>query len=335
MPMFENHYIEKYVAMLKTQGKSESTIEGELKIIKLFLNNAAGKDPTLIGDFDIQEWQINLLNRGKKPSTVTRYTRVIYRFLKTLGVTVKVAYPRSYGDGGVRFLNLEQLKALYECLDDPRDKAIISLFAETGIKTSELINLRRRNVFEQSLIISPFQPYRVLNLTDTAQLYLVEYLNSKTYLNEEDLIFSTGVNNPHGKLSYASLNFIFKNITRRLSKTFRLSYKITPQILRNTFIYLQLVRGVPLELIRKQLGLKKSYSIQKIKALVKDQDDTGMRMLVECFKCKSMIQPHMKICPYCFNDLPNLVCDKCGRLVKRDFKFCPYCGGLLKTASLF
>lgn len=330
MSFKENVYVEKYIKTLGEQGKSESTIEGEVKILKLFLKKINGKDLKQVEDVDIQDWQINLLNQGKKPSTVTRYSRVIQRFLRELGLNVKVTYPKSYPIREPCFLSVEQLKALYECTDNPRDRVIIALFTETGIRTSELINLRKKNIFEQSIIMSPLPPYRVLNLPDIVQTYLTDYINSKSYLKEDDLIFSTGVNKAHDKLSYATLNFIFKNITEKLSKTCSIPYKITPQTLRNTFIYLQLIRGVPVELIRKQLGLKKSDTIKKIKSQVKESDGLKTSMLVECYKCKSTIQPHMKICPYCFTDLPNLLCVKCKRLVKRDFKFCPYCGYPLK-----
>ncbi len=331
MSFKENFYIEKYIELLNRQGKSESTIDGVVKILKLFLKKIKDKKLEQIENVDIQDWQINLLNQGKKPSTVTRYTRVIHRFLKSFNVNLKVTYPKFYPKKDLHFLSVDQLKALYECTNDLRDKAIISLFTETGIKTSELINLRRRNLFERSIIISPFPPYRVLNLSDTAQTYLIDYINSKSYLNEDDFIFSTGVNNPRGKLSYASLNFIFKNITERLSETCSIPYKITPQILRNTFIYLQLIKNVPVELVRKQLGLKKSNIIKKIKSQIKESDNLKTTMLVECFNCKSMIQPHMKICPYCFNELPNLLCVKCSRLVKRDYNYCPHCGYFLKS----
>ncbi|WEU40200.1 MAG: zinc ribbon domain-containing protein [Candidatus Odinarchaeum yellowstonii] len=331
MSFKENFYIQKYVETLREQGKSASTIEGVVKILKLFLKNIEGKDLKQVEDVDVQEWQINLLNEGRKPSTVTRYTRVVYNFLKVFGVHLKVVYPKQHLKNNLRFLTVDQLKALYECTDDPKDRAIISLFTETGIKTSELINLRRRNFFEQSIILPHLQTYRVLNLPDIVNVYLIDYLNSKSCIGEDDLIFSTGVNTPQGKLSYASLNFLFKNITEKLSKACSIHYKITPQILRNTFIYLQLIRGVPVELIRRQLGLKKPNIIKKIKAQVKETDNLKAVMLVECSNCKSMIQPHMKICPYCFADLPNLICPECNRFVKRDFKFCPYCGFNLKS----
>lgn len=326
-------YLVKYENILKAQNKSFTTVTGLLKIIKVFINSIDGKDINKLQNVDVQDWQIKLMNDGKKPSTVTRYSRVVQHFLRLIGAEINITYPRFKDSRQIYFLDLSQVKVIYECLDDSREKALVSLFLETGLKTSELINLRKRNIVEHSLIISPQPPYRILNLSETAQYYLVEYINSKKFLKEGDYIFSTGLNSSQSRLSYASINFIFKNITKRFSDVINIPYVITPRILRNTFIYLQLVKGVPIALIKTQLGLKNDYAIRKIKESVGGHPNVRGEVLISCLKCGSQILPHMKICPYCYSDLPNFICSNCHNPVRIDFKYCPYCSTALNRHS--
>ncbi|MHA1410335.1 MAG: tyrosine-type recombinase/integrase [Candidatus Odinarchaeia archaeon] len=321
---------DRFIQSLKQRNMSDTTIKGIYKVINLFLKFLGEKSLKAVQDVDVKVWQINLMNQNKKTSTILRYSKIIDRFLNFLNVPVKIEYPQQPAESDIHFLTYNEIRLIYQNLISPREKAIISLFLEAGLKTAELINLRKKNLVEPTIILSPIKPIRIIDLNQKAQYYLMEYLNSIEYLTPDSYVFFVKHEHRTSPLSYSMLNFIFKGVIERIRKNTDVDLQITPQILRNTFIYQCLLDGVPINLIKIRAGLKSSYKIRKIQSNIKNKEFSHSVKLDKCSNCESEILVHMKVCPYCFNNINNFVCPNCSNPIFIDYIYCPYCGTKLK-----
>ncbi|MHA1836039.1 MAG: tyrosine-type recombinase/integrase, partial [Candidatus Odinarchaeia archaeon] len=301
-----NNYIEK----LRKSNIHPTTVNGELKILKIFLKHLNDKTVKNVESIDIQEWQIKLFNEGKQVSTINRYVKVVKKFLKFLNINIETTLIEKDKNNEIRVIEPNLVKLIYEVLYTSKEKAIVSLFLETGLKTSEVVNLKMKNIIDETVLLSPTKPIRVINLNDISKQYLWEYINSIPLLSNEDFIFFTGLINKPRKLTYPMLNYMFKNINERITKFRKLPFPITPQVLRNTFIYNQIIKGVPFYLIKNHLGLKNEHVIKEISNRIKRKEKLILN-LTKCSKCGLELLPHMKVCPNCFAGLENLICKKC------------------------
>lgn len=139
---------ESYVAYLKSQKKSERTIEIYTGHVNKMLN-AIGKTDIDINAVDLVNWQSSISHLAS--ATVNQMVASVksyYRFLKSFGFMAddpaENLVPPTVKSKQKKFISSEQVTAMLHQCRTIRDKAIILMFVTTGIRQAELSAITRQ-----------------------------------------------------------------------------------------------------------------------------------------------------------------------------------------------
>ena len=156
-----------------------------------------------------------------------------------------------------RYIKKGELERLLSCPDKYkheehwlRDKAIIHLFAYTGIRRTELINLTWPDVDFKNNLLRVFgkgQKERYIPLRQSLSDLLWEYLQTRLPLKNQCII----VNGKNNIMDYSTLRLVFKKWVTRAGLD---PLIVTPHTLRHTFATRLLEEGVDLVTIQELMG---------------------------------------------------------------------------------
>ncbi|MDR0604163.1 MAG: tyrosine-type recombinase/integrase [Bacteroidales bacterium] len=216
---------------------------------------------------DIRSWIIEELEQGKTPRTVNRKISTLNAFYKFLmrnqyiseNPMLKVIRPKQEKSLSV-FIPETQMENLFSTVVFPntfegiRDKAIIELFYATGIRLSELTNIKRKDIdfYAQTIkVLGKRKKERIIpftkKLVPALQEYILSYENEFGKLEQEALFFVTNKNKP----VYAKL--IYKTVRKYLDMASTVKQR-SPHVLRHTFATHLLNNGADLIAIKEILG---------------------------------------------------------------------------------
>ncbi|MEM3406258.1 MAG: integrase [Nitrososphaerota archaeon] len=160
-------------------------------------------------------------------ANILKTLRLFYReYLNRPEVIEGFKFPAKSINVNVNIPNKEQLKEFYESLDKPVARALFLLYATSGLRKREVLNLRIGDIdFEKRMIIPNNNGNRtkrtwITFYNDEAAKAFKEYLGDWTKLDKNMKIFSKGV-------KYFVMKYRLWNKEKGI--------KISPQILREWF----------------------------------------------------------------------------------------------------
>ena len=244
----------------------ENTVESYKHDIECYVNYLISNEmkPYEVSDADIKEYLDVLKNEDRKESTVSRTLASIkayYTYLYDLGYIKKnpaknLKYEKNErktpailtGREIERLLNAPNM----ECEKGLRDKAMLEILYATGIKVSELVNLKPEDIASSLdyIVLSSVAKPRVVPLYEEASDILKVYLNSrKEKLNKkkDNFLF---VNKNGGQLSRQG----FWKIIKEYACQANINKPITPTMLRHSFAAHLVKNGAELNMIKEMLG---------------------------------------------------------------------------------
>lgn len=258
--------IEKYLDYLKYECKySFNTIlsySEELKLFDLYLNK---KDILKVEDILIKEYVKECFLNNEKTSTIAHKITVLksfYNFLLSNGETNEnpcMALKMPKKDKLLpNYLTIEEIDKLLEVeLNTPydyRNKAMLELLYATGVRISELVNLKISNLdLENDFIrvMGKGSKERIVPYEDISKKYLLLYLNSyrPIILNNKasEYLFINRYGNPLSRQSF------FKFIKLECQKK-NIKKDISPHTIRHSFATHLLENGADLRVIQELLG---------------------------------------------------------------------------------
>jgi len=153
-------------------------------------------------------------------------------------------------------LNKQEISALIKQIKNPKHKIIISLIYSGGLRLSEMINLRKRDIdFEANrihIVQAKGKKDRYVPLAQTTKKLLREYLN---LFNPEEYI----VEGLHGgKYSATSI----QNLVKKFAREAGIKKTVTPHTLRHSFATHLLENGTDLRYIQHFLGHSSSKTTE-------------------------------------------------------------------------
>jgi integrase/recombinase XerC len=212
----------------------------------------------------IRSWLVSLMEKGNSPRSVNRKLTTLksfYRFLLKEGLVDqnpmrKITSPKSvkklpeFIETGKMTLLLDQMKSAsgYTGL---RDRIILEMFYNTGIRLSELVNLQEKDVDLHSgtiKVLGKRNKERLIPFSQKFGTLLKEYLKEKQKkFNDIPELFLT---DSGGKMYSKKVYLIVK---KYLGGVTTLDKK-SPHILRHTFATHLLNNGAELNAVKELLG---------------------------------------------------------------------------------
>ena len=213
----------------------------------------------------IRSWLVHEINRGNSPRTVNRKITTLKSFYKfavkeeaiKINPTLRLSSTKT-SKSIPSFVTVDEMNKLLDktiFTDDytgKRDRLIVEIFYSTGIRLSELINIKIKDIDfskKQLKVLGKRNKERIIPLTKELVNSLnnfIEIRNSMSVKNDSYLLLTDKGKKLNPTLVYKTMNKLISGVTS-LKKT-------SPHVLRHTFATHMLNNGADLNVIKELLG---------------------------------------------------------------------------------
>ena len=258
--------INKFLDFLTEEKKysdyTEKNYELDLAKYEQFLG---GKNYKTIKYQDINEYVIYLKKSGYKPTSINRNLSALRSFYNFLVMNKKVKNNPFDLVSSVKtekrlpnYFKYEDFLSMIDSLDDNhlniRNKLILELLFATGIRVSELANIKLVNLdinSKELKVMGKGKKERIVFFGPSAQTAIKDYMkNSRGILlngKQSDYLLLNHLGN---KLTDRGIRLIIENIIKRCA----ISAKISPHTFRHTFATIMLSNGCNIKSVQELLG---------------------------------------------------------------------------------
>ena len=279
--------IDSFKGHLTQQGRASATILAYSKDIEQLASFVSKRGKTSLNEFkkeDIDAFKDELSNNGYTTKSVSRKINSIKAFFSymlsinaiTENPAISVSHPK-YDIKPPRILAKIEYRALRDaCRDDVRMAAIVELLLQTGMRISELANLKMNDIDLSSnqATIRAYEshPERSVPLNPPTKDALEKYLSVRPK-SVNTSVFITKTGNP----------FLIRNIRSNLDRYFRVAGIEGAKVndLRHTFIAQQLAQGSPLVYISKLVGHKRLSTTEKYLEFISEKPGKDKPKLID------------------------------------------------------
>ena len=253
----------------KTADNTCDAYERDIRAFEKFLNRRGTGALHEASEADAAAYLMELKNSGKSRSTANRKLsslRTFYKFLVKQGFTSVnpvdgIKAPR-IEKKELAYLTVEEVEKLLEAPDNSvkgmRDRAILEVMYATGLRVSEIIELKMADVNLRMGFITCSGAHgraRIVPMGTMARRALDSYiLNSRLYLMREK-----GSEEPNSPLfvNYQGEAFSRQGLWKLMKQYGRqvgLEQKLTPHILRTSFAVHMVQNGADLKTLQELMG---------------------------------------------------------------------------------
>ncbi len=275
MENFKNKF---YDYLLLEKNYSQHTVTAyinDIGFFESFLSNEFEDDNLLLINYNqIRSWIVSLSDDGISNASINRKVsslKSFYKFLlktkqidtspllkhKALKAPKKIQIPFSEKE-----LDMVLNQIIYkEGFEGVRDKLIVDLFYTTGIRRTELINLKIQNVDLSNKtikVIGKRNKERIIPILTIIEEQINKYLSERSSIQEVKeteffFLLSNGVK-LNDSFVYRLINYYFSNVSEKVKKS--------PHILRHTFATHLLNNGADINSVKELLGHSSLASTQ-------------------------------------------------------------------------
>ncbi len=272
----------QFVEFLRSKEKSVSTVLGYGKDIDQLVQFLKKSNLNLLSEAEEQSLKNFIEDLKIKNYTAKSVSRKInsiktfYRFLESSHLisgnpAARLEYPK-YENKPPRVLSPLEYRALRDAArEDTRIYAIIELFLQTGLRISEVANLRLEDVKEDTLFIRSLEGRveRMIPLNKPAKLALQNYLNIRPKTEET-----------HVFITKTGRQLLIRNIRNSIDRYFKIAGIKLAKVndLRHTWIAHHLQNGASLLLVNKIAGHKRLSTTERYLELVKGQKEEKTKL---------------------------------------------------------
>jgi integrase/recombinase XerC len=267
MENFKNKF---YDYLLLEKNYSQHTVTAyinDIGFFESFLSDEFEDDNLIRVNYNqIRSWIVSLSDDGISNASINRKVsslKSFYKFLlktkqidtspllkhKALKAPKKIQIPFSEKE-----LDMVLNQIIYkEGFEGVRDKLIVDLFYTTGIRRTELINLKIQNVDLSNKtikVIGKRNKERIIPILTIIEVQINKYLSERSSIQEVKeseyfFLLSNGVK-LNDSFVYRLINYYFSNVSEKVKKS--------PHILRHTFATHLLNNGADINSVKELLG---------------------------------------------------------------------------------
>jgi integrase/recombinase XerD len=274
----------KFIKNLEEKKRSPSTIlayRSDLEQLVDFLIEKRKVVSDQVTSSDIEAFRDSLLAKKYTPKSVSRKLNAIKTFFRwliegkyaTFDPSSSVSHPR-IELSNPKFLSPLEYRALRDVVRaDTRVAAIIELILQTGLRISEVSNLKLEDIKANQLKVAAYatQPERTIPLNKPAKDALDLYLSSRPKTNSPYIFISK-----NGKP--LAIRNVRAAIDRYFQKAEISGYSVND--LRTTFVIENLKAGVDLVFLSKVAGHKRLSTTERYLELA-DVKEPGKKQTLE------------------------------------------------------
>ena len=258
--------LEKFINYLQVEKRySDHTVIAYNKDVLQFIEFS---EITNIEEFKeirsnlIRSWIVSLIENLKENKSVNRKLsslRTFFKWLKKeqyieLNPLLKISGPKQVkrlpSFAKESELSVEKTEQYFsQDFDGIRDRLIVEFFYQTGIRLSELINLKDKDIQSQSIkVLGKRNKERIIPISNGLFDLVQEYRKAKKELSlgSHNFFVLINGNNLYPKFVYRKINIYLGNATSL--------DKCSPHVLRHTFATHMLNNGAGLETLKDILG---------------------------------------------------------------------------------
>lgn len=275
----------KFIESLKTGGRSPATLlayKSDLAQLIEFLIKREKVLSDQVRPDDLDSFRDTLLADKYTPKSVSRKLNAVKTFFRwmvsenimSLDPSSSVAHPKI--DSTLpKFMSQLEYRALRDVVrNDVRIYAIIELILQTGLRISEVANLKAADVKDVTLRIESYatQPERTIILNRPAAEALKGYMQIRPKV-EASYVFISKTGKP------LAVRNIRASISKYMQKAEIPSYSVND--LRTTFIVENLKQGVDLVLLSQVSGHKRLSTTERYLELAQITEPGKKQTLIE------------------------------------------------------
>lgn len=276
--------LEKFLTYLKVQKRSSATAVAygsDLGQLRDHLSSHKITQATTVATEHLQGYIDFLGSQSYTPKSVSRKINSIKTFFKFLvsenlvpaNPSAPLTHPK-YDTKPPRILTPTEIKNLRDASRlDIRISTVIELLLQTGIRISELANIRLEDLKKSELYVRSIEnnPARTIPLNRPSSVSLQNYLAIRPKVTDSHL-FVTKTGHP----------LLIRNIRTVVDRYFKKAglKEVKVNDLRHTFIAHQLKAGVEPTFIHKHIGHRRLSSTQKyLEFITIDITETHVRLI--------------------------------------------------------
>ena len=274
----------KFIEDLEQKGRSPSTIlayRADLQQLIDMLQKKSKVLPSQILQVDVENFRDTLLTQKYTPKSVSRKLNAVKTFFRWMIAGKHIASDPSKNVSHPKieislpkFLSQMEYRALRDIVrDDIRITAIVEVILQTGLRISEVANLKLGNAKENKIFIEAYatQSSREVPLNKPAKEALKAYLKERPKTDSPYIFVSK-----NGKP--LAVRNIRAAIDRYFQKAEIPDYSVND--IRTTFIIENLKAGVDLVLLSQLVGHKRLSTTERYLGLAK-VEEPGKRQILE------------------------------------------------------
>lgn len=274
-----------FLKSLEDKGRSPATIlayRSDLEQLVDFLTKRNIATIDQVKSDDLDTFRDSLLADKYTPKTVSRKLNAVKTFFRwivkegkvSVDVSKNVAHPK-IEVSLPKFLTPLEYRALRDAVrSDSRISAIIELILQTGLRISEIANLKLENINDDKLVVEAYatQPERNIPLNKVAKDAVTEYLPTRPKV-ESDYVFISKTGKP------LAVRNIRASVDRYIQKAELPKYSVND--IRTTFLVENIKAGVDLVLLSQVAGHKRLSTTERYLELAETKESGKKQTLTE------------------------------------------------------
>jgi integrase/recombinase XerD len=242
-------FLKKLEVELKISKNSEYTLRNYLTMNKKFLNYI-NKNPENITEDDLKIYIADNFSKRSAISTILFLSAIKYSFNSILGKDITLKIKRPKREKRIpSVLTKQEVLDLFKAISNKKSKLMISLLYASGLRVSEITNLKIDDLdFEEKIghvRQAKGKKDRIFNIPEFLREELKKQFEKQKEFNQQYLF-----SGPKGKISERNIQKIVKNTKEKAG----IKKEVHPHTLRHSFATHLLENGTDIRKIQELLG---------------------------------------------------------------------------------